>query len=95
VSDAFLCRSEQKYKEECSAGDFSSAPAAIFFVSFLIFGVGTSVYYTLGLSYLDDNVRKNKTPFLLGKRDHVLKYLAEMSKSFHFRISYTLVLLLE
>jgi hypothetical protein len=68
LSEAFLCRSEHNYHEECSTGDFSSAPAAIFFVSFLIFGVGTSVYHTLGISYLDDNTRKNKTPFMLGNR---------------------------
>ena len=68
LSEAFLCRSEQKYQEECSEGEFSSAPAAIFFVSFLVFGVGTSVYHTLGISYLDDNAKKNKTPFLLGNR---------------------------
>lgn len=68
LSDAFLCRSEQKYHEECSAGEFSSAPAAIFFLSFLVFGVGTSLYHTLGISYLDDNAKKNKTPFLLGNR---------------------------
>jgi hypothetical protein len=66
LSEAFLCSSERKYQEDCSMGDFSSAPPAIFFVSFLVIGVGTSVYHTLGVSYLDDNVRKNKTPFLLG-----------------------------
>jgi hypothetical protein len=71
MSEAFLCRSEQKYQEECSAGDFSSTPAAIFFVSFLVFGVGASVYHTLGISYLDDNARKNKAPFLLGNRSHI------------------------
>jgi len=71
LSEAFLCRSGQKYQEECSAGDFSSAPAAIFFVSFLVFGVGTSVYHTLGISYLDDNARKNKAPFLLGNRPRI------------------------
>lgn len=65
LSEAFLCSSERKYQEDCSMGDFSSAPPAIFFVSFLVIGVGTSVYHTLGVSYLDDNVRKNKTPFLL------------------------------
>ena len=71
LSEAFLCRSEQKYQEECSAGDFSSAPAVIFFVSFFIFGMGASVYHTLGISYLDDNARKNKTPFLLGNRPRI------------------------
>jgi len=30
-------------------------------------GVGSSVYYTLGIAYLDDNARKNKVPVLLGK----------------------------
>ncbi|XP_069675275.1 solute carrier organic anion transporter family member 74D-like [Periplaneta americana] len=64
-SRAFVCRSEYQDEEDCSVGSFSSIPSAIFIVSFFILGIGTSMYYTLGISYLDDNVRKNKTPFLL------------------------------
>ncbi|PSN38991.1 hypothetical protein C0J52_25495 [Blattella germanica] len=54
------------HANDCSVGSFSSVPSTIFIVSFFLMGIGTSMYYTLGISYLDDNVRKNKTPFLLG-----------------------------
>jgi hypothetical protein len=61
-----VCRSELEDEENCSSGRFSSVPTAIFLAAFLMFGVGNSVYHTLGISYLDDNIRKDKTPMLLG-----------------------------
>lgn len=30
-------------------------------------GLGVSLYWTCGATYLDDNVRKNKAPLMLGK----------------------------
>ncbi|KDR21873.1 solute carrier organic anion transporter family member 4C1-like isoform X2 [Zootermopsis nevadensis] len=64
-SQAFVCRSEYEDEEDCSVDSLSSIPSIIFFVSFLIHGIGTCAYYNLGMSYLDDNIRKNKTPILL------------------------------
>jgi hypothetical protein len=37
------------------------------FVGFFISGIGTSFYYSFGVPYLDDNVPKENSPFLLGK----------------------------
>ncbi|XP_046981251.1 solute carrier organic anion transporter family member 74D-like [Schistocerca americana] len=52
--------------EDCSAGGgASSAPSAIFFISHVVLGAGNSLYFTLGLAYMDDNTRKDKAPILL------------------------------
>lgn len=36
------------------------------FIGFFISGIGTSFYYSFGVPYLDDNVPKENSPFLLG-----------------------------
>jgi hypothetical protein len=61
-----VCRSEFEDEEDCSLGSFSFVPSTIFVAAFFMIGIGNSVYNTLGISYLDDNTRKNKTPLLLG-----------------------------
>lgn len=43
------------------------APAVLFFLAQFISGIGGSLYYTLGTSYMDDNIRKSKTPALVSK----------------------------
>jgi hypothetical protein len=63
-----LCRSEYEDEEDCSLGSFSSVPSIIFIAAFFMIGIGNSVYNTLGISYLDDNTLKNKTPLLLGNK---------------------------
>lgn len=40
-------------------------PTMILFVAQLIGGVGGSVYYSLGVTYMDDNIQKSKTPVLI------------------------------
>lgn len=40
-------------------------PQVILFVAQFISGIGGSLYYTLGVSYMDDNIKKSKTPALL------------------------------
>lgn len=44
-------------------GDFSAQ--IFFFVAQLVAGVGQSLKHTLGISYLDDNIKKSKTPALI------------------------------
>jgi hypothetical protein len=61
-----MCRSEYKDEEDCSVDGLSAIPSIIFFISFFVLGAGNCVYYTLGIAYLDDNVRKDKTAFVLG-----------------------------
>lgn len=40
-------------------------PQVVFFLAQLVGGIGGSLYYTLGVSYIDDNVKKSKTPALI------------------------------
>jgi len=37
----------------------------IVFLGSFIFGVAVSMYYSFGLAYLDDNSKKNDSPFYL------------------------------
>lgn len=50
---------------ECEIEEGSLAPQILLFVAQLIAGVGGSLYYTLGIAYMDDNVKKSKTPALI------------------------------
>ncbi|XP_030370768.1 solute carrier organic anion transporter family member 74D [Scaptodrosophila lebanonensis] len=50
---------------ECEVGEGNFAPQVILFVAQFISGIGGSLYYTLGVSYMDDNTKKSKTPALL------------------------------
>lgn len=42
-------------------------PQVLLFIGQLIAGVGQSLYYTLGVAYIDDNVKKSKTPALISE----------------------------
>lgn len=46
-------------------GAAALAPAAILFLANALTGVGNSLYYTLGLAYMDDNARRSQSPILL------------------------------
>lgn len=50
---------------ECETEEGNLAPQVILFVAQLIAGVGGGLYYTLGVSYMDDNIKKSKTPALV------------------------------
>lgn len=55
--------------ESCDEGDLSDIsllPRLLVFLSQFILGIGTTLYYGLGQSYLDDNTKKKNTPMLLG-----------------------------
>jgi hypothetical protein len=45
------------------------------FVGFFISGIGTSFYYSFGVPYLDDNVSKDNSPFMLG--ENLLQVMAK------------------
>lgn len=56
--------------EQCDAEVMSSIgllPRLFVFISQFILGIGTTLYYGLGQTYLDDNTKKKNTPMLLGK----------------------------
>ncbi|BES95818.1 Organic anion [Nesidiocoris tenuis] len=59
-----LCMSSYLTEENCSLNDEGRIAFVILFISQLLQGIGCSSYYTLGAAYLDDNVVKNKFPFL-------------------------------
>ncbi|CAK9823948.1 Solute carrier organic anion transporter family member 74D [Anthophora retusa] len=46
--------------------DVSVLPRLLVFLSQFILGIGTTLYYGLGQTYLDDNTKKKNTPMLLG-----------------------------
>jgi len=52
---------------ECEVGEGNFAPQLLLFVAQFISGIGGSLYYTLGVSYMDDNTKKSKTPALLSE----------------------------
>ncbi|XP_044742065.1 solute carrier organic anion transporter family member 74D [Chrysoperla carnea] len=65
----FLCQLNRT-SNECQANSLvplenNFAPQIILFIAQLISGVGGSLYHTLGVSYMDDNIKKSKTPALI------------------------------
>jgi len=66
-----LCGKIHPDYEDCSNASSGNISALIFLAANFVLGVGGSIYYTLGLSYLDDNARKDKTPILFGKQPFI------------------------
>ncbi|EDS45572.1 organic anion transporter [Culex quinquefasciatus] len=60
-----LCRANGTRGAECEVEEGNLAPQAVLFVAQFISGIGSSLYYTLGVSYMDDNIKKSKTPALV------------------------------
>jgi hypothetical protein len=71
--------------EQCESEEGNFAPQVILFIAQLISGVGGTLYYTLGTAYMDDNIKKSKTPALLSKFKYefmlnqliILQFIAE------------------
>ena len=61
----FLCLGKETRKNQCDDADGNFAPQVLLFIAQLVSGVGGSLYYTLGVSYMDDNIQKSKTPALI------------------------------
>ncbi|KAK9498787.1 hypothetical protein O3M35_003346 [Rhynocoris fuscipes] len=59
-----LCNNINPKLENCSFNTEGAVAFTIIIISLLLLGVGTTPYYSLGAAYLDDNVSKNKFPFL-------------------------------
>lgn len=54
-------------KTQCDDEIESILPLILIFLSQFVLGVGNTLYYALGQTYLDDGVtKKKKTPLLLG-----------------------------
>lgn len=61
----FLCLGKEGRGKDCEEADGNFAPQVLLFIAQLVSGVGGSLYYTLGVSYMDDNIQKSKTPALI------------------------------
>ncbi|XP_068085644.1 solute carrier organic anion transporter family member 74D isoform X2 [Anabrus simplex] len=60
-----LCGKPFTGQEDCSDSGAISMPAIILFMAHIILGIGGSMYYTLGMAYLDDNTKRSKAPVYL------------------------------
>ncbi|XP_026294065.1 solute carrier organic anion transporter family member 74D-like [Frankliniella occidentalis] len=60
-----MCALEGQPAIQCDAEEGNLAPVAILFLAQLVSGIGGSLYYTIGVSYMDDNIKKDKTPALI------------------------------
>lgn len=62
-----LCLANRIIDEDESCDQlFSVVPLVLIFLSQFILGIGNTLYYSLGQSYLDDNTKKTNTPMMLG-----------------------------
>nr|XP_014103547.1 solute carrier organic anion transporter family member 74D-like [Bactrocera oleae] len=59
-----LCR-DRSNETACALEEGNFAPQAVLFLAQVVSGIGGGLYYTLGVSYMDDNTKKSKTPALL------------------------------
>ncbi|CAG9800804.1 unnamed protein product [Chironomus riparius] len=50
---------------ECDTGEDNWMPQVILFLGQLCAGIGQSIYFSIGVAYMDDNIKKSKTPALI------------------------------
>lgn len=54
-------------EEMCDLDEGSIVPPILWFIAQLISGIGGILYYSLGYSYMDDNIKKSKSPAFISK----------------------------
>ena len=64
-----MCTPGGSLPSDCNqgAGTTHSGARLFIFASQFIAGVGTTLFNTLGITYLDDNVKKKHSPMFLGR----------------------------
>lgn len=81
-SQDHLCQLEGK-NENCQeqelTGDFSIVPLILLFLSQFILGIGNTLYFSLGQTYLDDNTKKTETPVLLGNNTTIFFFVKRVT----------------
>uniref|UniRef100_A0A336M5S4 Solute carrier organic anion transporter family member n=1 Tax=Culicoides sonorensis TaxID=179676 RepID=A0A336M5S4_CULSO len=80
-----LCMKDSEISEKCKITEPYITPLLLIFLSQFVLGIGNSLYYSLGQTYLDDNVKKTKTPMLLGWA----LFLKTLGPGFGFVLGYT------
>lgn len=66
VKGSQLCLANAKPDGACRKSEiFSYVPLVLIFLSQFVLGIGNTLYYSLGQSYLDDNTNKGNTPLVL------------------------------
>nr|CAD7444209.1 unnamed protein product [Timema bartmani] len=53
-------------EEDISSGEHSLMPLILIFFSQFVLGIGTTLFHSLGQTYLDDHTKKTNAPLLLG-----------------------------
>lgn len=61
----FLCLTKENSTNHCEESSGNFAPQVLLFMAQFVSGIGGSLYYTLGVSYMDDNIQRSKTPALI------------------------------
>lgn len=59
-----LCKNTSRKVQECDEV-FSYVPLILIFLSQFVLGIGNTLYYSLGQTYLDDNTKQRNTPLML------------------------------
>lgn len=59
----------------CESGEGNFAPQVVLFLAQFVSGIGGPLYYSLGVSYMDDNIQKSKTPALVSKAKLIFIHL--------------------
>ena len=80
----FLCDPSVKpMPKQCSDSELVSEEWAfgIFLVAFALVGLGSSPIYSLGATYLYDNVKSSQYPVYAGKISRILKFLCHSRKN--------------
>lgn len=67
-----LCLREGERALSCDKGSGDLAPMVVLFVAQLVGGAGGSIFYTLGVAYMDDNIKRSKAPALISELEYVL-----------------------
>lgn len=84
-----LCNLESQ-ELECNDEIESIVPLVLIFLSQFVLGIGNTLYYALGQTYLDDNTKKTNTPLLLSYA-FSLRTLGPGKLGIVIRISLTLI----
>lgn len=57
----------ETFAAKCDIEGGELTPQIILFAAQVLFGIAEAIYYVFGLSYLDDNVSKSKSPLMISE----------------------------